>query len=428
MDFKEIINEEINEKIYKGRSNKGLKVVYVPKEGYSKQFAIFSTNYGSINNKFIPIGGEDFIELPEGIAHFLEHKLFEEEGRDISNEFSKLGASDNAFTSFTETSYIFSSTDNFYESLELLVEMVQNPYLTDENVEKEKGIITQEINMYKDDPGWNVYFNLLKNLYINHPVKMDIAGTVESINKITKEDLTTAYDTFYHPNNMILFLIGDLDYDKIIDRVNKVEKEYTKDHSIVNEKIDEPNKIVRQKSVDKMPVPTPIYYIGYKDIDVGYSGREKVKKDLVTNILLDSMFGTSSKFYNDLYNEGVIDSSFGAQYSGSRDYGHTVFVGEGDNAELVYEKIKNYLSKPVEENISIQSFERIKKKTLGRFLMGLNSIESIATSFVSLYYDDFLLFDFQELVESIEYEDIARRYEEHFDDSLSSISIIEDVD
>ncbi len=428
MRFTEIINEDMNEKIYEIRSQKGLKIFYLPKEGYSKQFAIFSTKYGSINNKFVAFGGEEIVELPEGIAHFLEHKLFEEAERDISKEFSKLGANENAFTSFTETSYIFSSTDNFYESLELLIEMVQNPYLTDENIEKEKGIIGQEINMYKDDPGWRVYFNLLDNLYLNHPVKQDIAGTIESISKISKEDLMTAYNTFYHPNNMVLFIIGDLNLEEIMETVNRVEKEYELDHSIINKKVSEPAKIVRQKIVEKMAVPTPIYYIGYKDIDVGYSGQEKIKKDLVTNILLDSLFGTSSEFYNNLYNEGLIDSSFGAQHSSSIDYGHTVIVGQGEESELVEKRVKDYLAKPIEENVSRATFDRIKKKTLGRFLVGLNSIESIATTFVSLYFEDFSLFDYQNLLETVTYEDIAKRYEEHFDPSLSSISIIEPIE
>ena len=180
-------NEELNQKLYYKKSNKGLDVYFMPKKGFTKQYASFSTRYGSIDNKFVPLGEDEIIEVPEGIAHFLEHKLFEEPDINVFDKFSKLGSSANAFTSFTQTSYLFSSTEKFYENLRLLVKFVQNPYFTDENIQKEKGIIAQEIKMYEDDASWRVFFNALNALYHNHPVKIDIAGTVESIQEIDKD-------------------------------------------------------------------------------------------------------------------------------------------------------------------------------------------------------------------------------------------------
>ena len=202
----------------------GLKVFFIPKEGYTKQYAIFATDYGSIDNVFCTYRRKRPLEVPEGIAHFLEHKLFESPDNNLFDKFSKLGANVNAYTNFNQTAYLFSSTDNFYESLSLLIEFVQNPYITDENVEKEKGIIAQEINMYMDNPGWRVYFNCLKAMYNEHPVKIDIAGTIESIQKINKELLYKCYNTFYNPTNMVLFVIGDLSFDEILKVVAKSQK------------------------------------------------------------------------------------------------------------------------------------------------------------------------------------------------------------
>ena len=208
MNTKEISNKKINEKLFYTETKNGLKLFFMPKKGYTKKHAIFSTDYGSIDNIFIPIKENKPCQVPEGIAHFLEHKLFEEPDSNIFEKFSKMGADVNAFTNFNQTSYLFTSTEYFYENLELLIKFVQNPYFTDENVEKEKGIIAQEIKMYEDSPNWRVFFNLLKAMYINHPVKIDIAGTVDSIQTINKELLYKSYNTFYHPSNMVLFIIG----------------------------------------------------------------------------------------------------------------------------------------------------------------------------------------------------------------------------
>jgi predicted Zn-dependent peptidase len=189
----------IQEKVYEYEHSSGLKAFVIPKEGYNKVYSTFATYYGSINNCFIAPGEKSETKVPDGIAHFLEHKLFEQEDGSVMDKFSKIGAQSNAYTSSTQTVYLFSCTDKFDENFKLLLKFVQNPYLTDENVEKEKGIIAQEIRMYEDNADWRVFFNLLNALYVNHPVKIDIAGTVDSISKITKDALHKCYNTFYHP-------------------------------------------------------------------------------------------------------------------------------------------------------------------------------------------------------------------------------------
>ncbi len=425
----EYINEKIKEKVLFDQTEGGLKVFFMPKRGYTKQYAIFSTNYGSIDNTFVPLGSSEEIRVPEGIAHFLEHKLFEEPDQNIFDRFSKLGANVNAFTNFNQTSYLFNCTDNFYENLELLVHFVQNPYLTDENVEKEKGIIAQEIMMYEDNPNWKVFFNCLKTMYINHPVKIDIAGTVETIQPITKELLTTCYNTFYNPSNMVLFVIGDLSFDEIMKTINKIEKP----NSRIVEKIErrfpvEPNEVGESIIIENMETAVPLFYIGFKDYELGLTGKEQVKKDSITNFILEMLVGQSSVFYKELYEEGLIDGNFGSYYTGKETYGHSLIAGQSPNPELVFEEIVKLINRPIEEVLKEEDFNRIKRKNLGSFIMGLNSIEFIANNFVDLYFDDFNLLDYLSLIETIEFQDLIHRFETHLSKDNLVLSIIKPVE
>ncbi len=425
MDIKIYENNEINEKLYFKELDSGLKIYFFPKPGYTKKYAVFATDYGSIDNVFIPIGEKEEIEVPEGIAHFLEHKLFEEPGENIFDKFSDYGADVNAYTNFNQTAYLFDTTDNFHKSLETLVKFVQNPHFTDENVEKEKGIIGQEINMYRDNANWRVFFNALNAMYSEHPVKIDIAGTVESIEEIDKELLYKAYNTFYHPSNMVLVISGDLSFDEIIKTVEKSErKDYKKlediDRNYGNESKDTKTKLVEEE----MMISTPIFYMGFKDNQLGLRGEEQVKKDLLTNMILDMLFSSSSPFYNDLYDEGLIDSSFGAYYTGKESYGHSLVVGQAKKPKVVYDRVLDLLNKSAEEILVKDDFKRIKRNSIGEFLMGCNSVDFLANNFVNLYFDGFLLIDYLELLESIEYSDVLSRFKEHFKEENAVLSII----
>jgi predicted Zn-dependent peptidase len=312
--------------------------------------------------------------------------------------------------------------------LELLVKFVQSPYLTDENVEKEKGIISQEIKMYDDDPGWRVFFNCLRSMYVNHPIRIDIAGTVESINTITKELLYKAYNTFYNPSNMVLFIIGDLSFEKIIDVVKSSEKKFEKkEENIKRIYTDEPKEINEKFIEEKMVTSTPLFYIGFKDSDLNLMGKDAVKKDLITNIILDLLFSPSSLFYNELYNEGLITSNFGAYFTGKRTYGHSLVIGESHKPKIVYEKVLNLIDKRGEEVLKLEDFNRIKNKNLGNFLMGLNSIEFIANNFVDLYFDNFIILDYLDVMEEIQYNDILKRFKNHFTRGNVVLSIINPI-
>ena len=217
-----IENSQIKEKVYIEKLENGLTIMIIPKSGIQKKYAIWGTNYGSVDNKFIVPGETDVTSVPDGVAHFLEHKMFEQEnGTNSLDTLTKLGVNANAYTTTNHTAYLFECTENFYEALDELMDYLQHPYFTDENVEKEKGIIAQEINMYNDYPEWEVYMNAMKAMYHNNPVKIDIAGTVESISKIDKDILYTCYNTFYHPSNMVMCFAGEFEPENLLEEVKK---------------------------------------------------------------------------------------------------------------------------------------------------------------------------------------------------------------
>ncbi|PKM80037.1 MAG: peptidase M16, partial [Firmicutes bacterium HGW-Firmicutes-13] len=305
MPERRIENETLKETVYADTLFPGLEVFVLPKKGYNKKYASFATKFGSIDSKFYVGKNGGVLEVPDGVAHFLEHKLFEEEGGNVFDEFGRLGASANAYTNFNMTNYLFSSTDNFEECFELLLNFVQKPYFTKESVEKEKGIIEQEIRMYQDNPGWRIFFNLLGLLYRVHPVRKDIAGTVESIQEIDENVLYKCYQTFYHPSNMALFVVGDLDAPKIIEqvKVNLEKRNYEVLGEIKRIYPEEPAGIAKRVAEENMEVSQPLLNLGFKDRNIGFTGRDLLKKEISTELLLEIIFGKSSGLYDKLYDE-----------------------------------------------------------------------------------------------------------------------------
>ena len=385
--MEKIVNDILKEEVYYEKLQNGLDVYFMPKRGFMKKYAILATNYGSNDLEFVPIGEDKKIRVNEGIAHFLEHKMFEQpDGGDAFDKFSKLGVNANAFTNFTMTAYLFSATENFYESLEHLIDYVQTPYFTDENVEKEKGIIAQEIKMYNDDPDWNVYFNCLKAMYVNYPARIDIAGTVDSIYKITKEELYKCYNTFYNPGNMALFVVGDLDVEKVID-VTKKSNNYKVDKlskSIERFYPEEPEGVKEKEVIEKFPISMPMFNIGFKDSNVGLKGKELLRKEIVTDILVGMLFKKGSKLYEDLYMQGLINENFGAGFSSQVDYAFSIIAGDSKEPKKVKEIILDYIEKSKKEGLSKEEFERTKKKKIGSFIKCFDSINFIGNSFKSI--------------------------------------------
>ncbi|MDU2659799.1 MAG: pitrilysin family protein [Clostridioides difficile] len=426
--MEKIVNDILKEEVYYEKLQNGLDVYFMPKRGFMKKYAILATNYGSNDLEFVPIGEDKKIRVNEGIAHFLEHKMFEQpDGGDAFDKFSKLGVNANAFTNFTMTAYLFSATENFYESLEHLIDYVQTPYFTDENVEKEKGIIAQEIKMYNDDPDWNVYFNCLKAMYVNYPARIDIAGTVDSIYKITKEELYKCYNTFYNPGNMALFVVGDLDVEKVID-VTKKSNNYKVDKlskSIERFYPEEPEGVKEKEVIEKFPISMPMFNIGFKDSNVGLKGKELLRKEIVTDILLGMLFKKGSKLYEDLYMQGLINENFGAGFSSQVDYAFSIIAGDSKEPKKVKEIILDYIEKSKKEGLSKEEFERTKKKKIGSFIKCFDSINFIGNSFISYVFKDINLLEYLDVIKDITFEEVEERLKEHFKEEYCVISIVE---
>ncbi|MGX6441917.1 EF-P 5-aminopentanol modification-associated protein YfmH [Neobacillus sp. K501] len=401
--------DQLQEELFHEKLPNGLNVYILPKKGFNKTFATFTTKYGSVDNTFVPLGKDEYIQVPDGIAHFLEHKLFEKEDGDVFQQFSRQGASANAFTSFTRTAYLFSSTADVEKNLETLVDFVQDPYFSEKTVEKEKGIIGQEITMYDDNPDWRLYFGLIQNLYQNHPVKIDIAGTIESISKINKDLLYECYNTFYHPSNMLLFIVGPVDPDTFMSQVreNQAKKEYKDQPEIKRKFDDEPAQTAEKLQVLKMNVQTSKCLVGMKALHVDQTGNELLKNELTMNVLLDLLFGKSSENYNQLYSEGLIDETFSYDYTQEQGFGFAMVGGDTSNPDLLAEQLKKMLFQAKNGTaFTDEQLGRAKKKKIGAFLRAVNSPEYIANQFTRYAFNDMNLFDVVPTLEKITLDDV----------------------
>ncbi|MBO0469979.1 insulinase family protein [Enterococcus sp. DIV0242_7C1] len=410
---------QINEVLYTEILENGLTVYLLPKQDYNKTYGLFTTNYGSIDNEFVPLGQENFVKVPDGIAHFLEHKMFEKEDGDVFQQFGRQGASANAFTSFTKTSYLFSTTDQVELNLKTLLDFVQEPYFTEETVEKEKGIIGQEIQMYLDDSNWRLFFGILGNLYPKHPLHIDIAGTVESIDEITAEDLYTCYNTFYHPSNMSLFVVGKMEPEEMMTfiRENQAEKTFAQAVPIRRHFPKETAEDILKESSIEMPISRSKVIVGLKGLDeVPVEGKALLKYKLTANLLLQLLFGNTSQNYLTLYNEGLLDDSFGYEFSLDRSFHFADFGGDSDYPEQLAERIEEILLTVAQsEELTEENLSLLKKKMIGKYFQSLNSLEYIANQFSQSLYGETTLFDTPEVIESIQLSDIKELAEKFID-------------
>ena len=378
----------LKETLYFEEMPNGLKVYLLPKVGFSKTYGLFSTRFGSVDTTFVPLHEQDMIKVPDGIAHFLEHKMFEMEDGDASEAFAKLGASTNAFTSSSRTAYLFSTTSHEKECIELLLDFVQDIYLTDENVEKEKGIINQEIGMYDDDPDWRCYFGSIQNLYQHHPVKIDIAGTVETVASIDKATLEKCYHTFYHPSQMMLFVVGHINPDEIMKLIqdNQQQKHFSKENPIQRAVVNEPLDVAQKEAVLHMDVTMPKIIVSMKINTILTKPQERLKRELAMNLFLDIFFAKSSSLYDEWLNEELINDSFSAQFTQERDYCFLQIGGDTLYPERLKEKILYFIEHIHEYDIHQEDFLRLKKKTMGIMISLFNSPESIANMFSRYYF------------------------------------------
>lgn len=414
------------ETLYCKKHDSGLMIYIMPRKDYSSNYAILATRYGSVDSKFIVPNETEITQVPDGIAHYLEHKMFDQpDGSNIFDKFASFGGNANAFTSFNMTGYLFSCTEHFYENLKTLMDYVQTPYFTKESVAKEQGIIGQEIKMYDDNAPWRVFFNLLSCLYQNHPIKLDIAGTVESISHIDEKLLYRCYNTFYNLSNMAIFVTGDIDPDETYEVINgQITKNEPFEEKIGRIYPDEPSLPAKQYAEQKISVAKPLFMIGWKDTDVGYGGEKLLKKEIETDILTEMLFGKSSPLYKKLYEEGIINNSFSAEYNPQIAYGFTAIEGESSDPKRVYDEITEELAKT---ELSREDFERVKKVVWGDFIRLFNDIESYAHTFITEAFTDCDYFDYPKIFKTVTFEDVVARFKQHFRKEYSALSVINPI-
>ena len=418
-----IENSKVKEKLYIEKLENGLTIMVVPKKGMQKKYVIWGTNYGSNDSKFIVPGETEAIEVPKGVAHFLEHKMFEQEsGINSLDTLTALGVEANAYTTNDHTAYLFECTENFYLALDELMDYVQHPYFTDENVEKEKGIIGQEIMMYDDYPEWRVYLNALEAMYHEHPVKLDITGTIETISHIDKEILYKCYNTFYNPANMAMVVCGDFEPEKLLKEIKKRLIDKKANGEIKRIYPEEPENIVQEKIEQKMDVSEPLFTIGIKDKVA--NEKEKVKKHLAIEILLNILIGKSSKLYQELYNKGMLFVTPGVDYEFSRDYAHILITGQSKYPEQVYDLFKNAVNELKENGIDLEEFERVKKMLYGSFIKEYDEPGDIARMFIADFFKGINSFEYLEEITTINKQYVEQMLKEVFVDNKMVLSVI----
>lgn len=412
-----IKNPVLGEYTY-AKLDSGLSVYIMEKPGFNSCFAAFGTKYGSINTKFSRNGGAE-IEVPAGIAHFLEHKLFESEEGDTFSRFSETGAYCNAYTSFDRTVYIFSCTSRFEENLDILLDFVQSPYFTAETVEKEQGIIGQEIKMYEDNPGWRVLFNMLGKMYENHPVKLDIAGTVDSIAQIDDKLLYECYNTFYNPSNMYICVAGNLNTDEVLSRIEKGIKPHEM-VTVSSAKFPEVAEVREHYVEQELTVAKPLFCLGFKEV---FETEPTLKDRVTAGIALELLCGDCSELYRRLIDSALIGDEFSAEYFQGEGYSAFLIEGETDEPVKVSEEIKKEIARLISKGVDKRLLEAIKRSAFGDAVKRFDSTDNIVTDMVDCAVSGGDLFDTIEILKGITEQDIIDRLGALKDES-SVLSVI----
>ncbi len=421
-------NKMLDEKYYTFKHKSGLTVYVFPKK-LATSYALFTTKYGSIDSKFKLEGEEKFTVVPDGIAHFLEHKMFEcENGEDAFELFAKTGASANAYTTNERTSYLFSTTENFYESLEYLLDFVTHPYFTEKTVQKEQGIIGQEIRMYEDHPGSRRENELLQALYRYNKVRIDIAGTTESIAQINADILYKCYYTFYNLRNMALVVCGDIDPHKVEECCDKILKEAPEQTIIRDyEANDEPKEVYKKRASCSLTIVKPIFSIGIKDMEISKDPMERAKKFYAIQILNEVLYSRTSELYNTLYNEKLISHSLFSAFDHSENHSYNVISAESPNPEAVYDHFVSFIEKTKKEGIDKEAFELAKRSAYSEYIRCFDSTEAIAETLMINFIEGTDAFDMPELISSISYEYASELFNSFYKEEYYAMSVVNPI-
>ena len=413
----------LREKYYYVKHKSGLDIYVFPKK-MASTYALFGTKYGSVDSRFKKLSDPDFIEVPAGIAHFLEHKMFEnEDGVDTFARFAKTGAQANAYTSFGITAYLFSATERVYESLDILLDYVTHPYFTKENVDKEQGIIAQEIRMCEDNPGRALSFNLLKSMYSDHNIRIDIAGTVESIAQITPELLYSCYNTFYNLNNMALCVCGNVDIDKVLECADRNLKE-AEPFDVISEAKPERAEVNEKYCTCNMQVSMPMFAIGVKDVDISADPVERMKKNAAISVISDMLFGKSSSFFNTMYDEGVVSGSLDLWAEHNKSYSFITLSGEAPDPHAVYKRFLDLVEKTKDIGLDKEEFVRCKRVMYAGLVKSFDSTEEIANNFLGYVFDDGDILDFTDIMGNLDYDYTNELFKSMFRDEYYTLSTV----
>ncbi|MDD3171326.1 MAG: pitrilysin family protein [Bacilli bacterium] len=418
--------ENIDECVYSFQLPNSLRIKIIPKKGFKKTFVCLGTKYGSLTNKFIPLGGNEFIEVPLGIAHFLEHKLFaNEDGTDAMNQFSELGLEANSYTDYVQTVYLFSGSSNIEKGINILLDFVQTPYFTAENIRSEQKIIIQELKMYQDTPNERLHNGLMNNMFKDYPLKYDIGGTIEEISKITKENLYTCYQTFYHPSNMELVITGDVDIDETISNIerNQDKKKFQEEKSIRRHFSEENIEVNIKESNYKMDIVTASLAVGIKLPLHNFSKNEAIVEEMLLKIILSSTIGSSTKFYQNLLDKQLIsnDLRYSIYFDGACGY-IKITADCFDPSKLRKVLVKKILTLS-DINIDLNTFERFKKAVIGSFIKSLNSLEYIATCLLEYDFKNCDIFESLSLLEKLTLNDALKMGKYFKEEAITSFAI-----
>lgn len=416
-----IRSQRLHESYVEVRHKSGLRMLLCPMEGYSTTYAMFGTPYGSVDVCFKTDKDPDFVTVPEGIAHFLEHKLFENEDCDAFERYAKTGASANAFTSFDRTCYLFECSENFEASLEILLDFVTHPYFTEQTVQKEQGIIGQEIKMYEDDPDWRVMFNLLCALYHVNPVRIDIAGTTGSIAQISAELLYRCYNTFYNLGNMVLAVAGNFTVDSVLAVADRV-LQCAEPVQIEYKRADEPREVYKKEWEQSLSVAVPMFSVGFKADPGPYE--ENIRGSILDEMLIEIIAGEASPLYRQLYDQSLINQTFYGEAMAGRDYLCNMFSGESRDPRAVQKALYGEIARLQHEGLDPEMFEVAKATVYGRYVGALDKSEGVAGLMVSGAFNGVGMFEVIDIAAGATIEALQQRLAGSFDIARSAISII----
>ncbi len=420
--MKKVVLEQLRETFYEERLPNGLLIRVIPRPDFAKTYSFFATDFGSIDTKFTMDG--KVYETPAGVAHYLEHKLFDMPEGNVMQQFSALGGSPNAFTGYSMTAYHVESTENWRENLELLLRYVSTPYFTEESVEKERGIIAQEIRMYEDSSGSRMYENLFAALYQHHPIRVPIAGTVESIQDITAQTLYDCHKAFYDPSNMMLCVAGPVDPALVVESAREIlpktpggvgGRDYGPAEPLTAEKM--------ARVEQNMEVSMPGFTVAFR-CDTPKTGADILRQELVGDLAAELLVGESTAFYTKLYEDGLIDCDFSAGYEGVKTLGMLSIGGDSNEPERVVDAILKEAERLGREGADEALFQRLRRSAFGRRIRELDSFENICYRMCQSTFEGAFYYDFPDLYRSITLDETVRMIRDTVVPQRAALSLI----